>query len=415
MFATQAPTVWIISALAIGAILTRPWRIPEWVWACLGAAAIIASGAVRPDDAARAVGRGLPVYAFLIGITLLAEIARYERLFAWLARWALHAGRGSQPRLLGIVFGVGIVVTVFLSNDTTAIVLTPAVFAALARTDADPMPYLYACAFVANAASFVLPISNPANLVVFGRGLPPAGPWIAAFGIAAAAAIVLTFASLRVALASDLARNYRDVGADIDLTRGAKFAAVGITGAIAILLTAAGFGFNVGYAALTGAVFAIVVTTLPNRQAPAAVGRHVAWQVVPLVAGLFVIVEGLDRSGALDAARHLLLWAGSQGFVTGRFVLGAAIGAACNIFNNLPVALAAGYAIQSSPVSPPLARVAVVAVDLSPNLSVMGSLATLLWLIALRREGLEVTPLQFVRLGVLAVVPALAAAVLLVR
>ena len=415
MSTAQATGVWIISALAIGAILTRPWRIPEWVWACLGAIAIVASGAVRLGDAAGAVARGLPVYAFLIGITLLAEIARREHLFDWLARWALHAGRSSQGRLFAIIFGVGIVVTVFLSNDTTAIVLTPAVFAALARTDADPMPYLYACAFVANAASFMLPISNPANLVVFGHALPAAGPWIAAFGLAAVAAIVLTYLSLRLTLRGPLALGYRDTGADVKLTRGAEIAGFAIAGAIVILLTAAGLGFNVGYAALLAALLALAASAYGDRAAPKAVARHFAWQVVPLVAGLFVIVAGLDRSGALDAARHLLAWSGAQGFVTGRLALAAIIAAACNIFNNLPVALAAGYAIQSSPVSTSLAHAAVVAVDLSPNLSITGSLATLLWLIALRREGLEVTPLQFLRLGIVTVVPALVASVLLVR
>jgi arsenical pump membrane protein len=54
------------------------------------------------------------------------------------------------------------------------VVLTPAVYAATrAARVKEPLPYLLICAFIANAASFVLPISNPANLVVFGAHMPP--------------------------------------------------------------------------------------------------------------------------------------------------------------------------------------------------------------------------------------------------
>jgi arsenical pump membrane protein len=88
---------------------------------------------------------------------------------------------------------------------------------------------------------------------------------------------------------------------------------------------------------------------------------------------------------------------------------------ACNLFNNLPVALATGFALQSTPVATPLAHAALVAVDLGPNISVTGSLATLLWLIALRREGFAVGPLTFFRIGVAITIPALLVSVLLVR
>jgi alkylation response protein AidB-like acyl-CoA dehydrogenase len=51
-----------------------------------------------------------------------------------------------------------------------------------------------------------------------------------------------------------------------------------------------------------------------------------------------------------------------------------------------------------------------IGVDLGPNLSVTGSLATMLWLVALRREGEHVSALAFLRLGILVMPPALLAA-----
>jgi arsenical pump membrane protein len=129
--------------------------------------------AVPVAAALRAIARGTDVYLFLTGMMLLAELARHEGVFDWLAAIAVRAAKGSPARLFALLYGVGILVTVFLSNEATAVVLTPAVYAAVRKARADALSYLFICAFIANAASFVLPISNPANLVVYGSALPP--------------------------------------------------------------------------------------------------------------------------------------------------------------------------------------------------------------------------------------------------
>src|SRR5260370_25721920 len=129
---------------------------------------------------------------------VLAELARKEGLFDWLAVLAVRQARGSPRRLFGLVYVVGTVVTVFMSNDATAVVLTPAVYAAAKAAKAEPLPYLFICAFIANAASFVLPISNPANLVVFGSHMPPLAAWLAQVGLPSILALGATYGGLRV-------------------------------------------------------------------------------------------------------------------------------------------------------------------------------------------------------------------------
>ena len=385
------------------------------MWSLGGAALLVASGLLPWRDAFGAVARGGDVYAFLIGIMALAELARHQGLFAWLATHLLRAGRGSRARLFSLVYLLGTLVTIVLSNDTTAVVLTPAVFAALARTDGDPLPYLYACAFVANAASFVLPISNPANLVIFGHAMPSAIPWLGAFGLASLAAIALTYLSLFFWHRRGLARTYRFDDGEAALAPAQMRAAVAIAAATLGLIAAATFGYNVGYAALALAAAALAAIALRDRDAAGFVAKHLAWHVVPLVAGLFIIVAALDRAGVLDLARAAIVHAQSYGTIVGNLALGASVALASNVFNNLPVALASGYALQTMHALPHSVNATLVAVDLGPNLSITGSLATLLWIIALRRDGIEVTAWQFLRLGFVVVVPALVVALALVR
>ena len=153
---------WGIAVLATAGVILRPFNWPEFIWAVGGAVLLVASGLLPLQDALHGISKGTDVYLFLVGMMLLAELARKEGLFDWLAAHAAALAKGSPTRLFALVFAVGTGVTVFLSNDATAVVLTPAVAAVAKAAKADkPLPYLFICAFIANAASFVLPISNP--------------------------------------------------------------------------------------------------------------------------------------------------------------------------------------------------------------------------------------------------------------
>jgi arsenical pump membrane protein len=133
--------VWSVSGITILLIVSRPRRIPEAVWACSGALILVISGLIPGGRALHALGKGTDVYLFLTGMMLLSELARREGFFDWVAAIAVAAARGSRRRLFALVYIVGIVVTTFLSNDATAVVLTPAVLAEVKRACATPLPY----------------------------------------------------------------------------------------------------------------------------------------------------------------------------------------------------------------------------------------------------------------------------------
>src|SRR4051794_34174990 len=120
---------WLISAGTVAAVMLRPRRLSEALWATAGAALLVAAGLVSWPSARKAIGLGTDVYLFLAGMMWLAELARREGVFDYLAALAVRHAAGSAPRLFFGVYGLGVLVTVFMSNDATAVVLTPAVCA----------------------------------------------------------------------------------------------------------------------------------------------------------------------------------------------------------------------------------------------------------------------------------------------
>ena len=400
---------WLIAGLATLGVIVRPMGWPEAIWAVLGAAALVVFGLLTPQTALDGVLKGLDVYLFLVGMMLMSEVARKEGLFDWLAGIAVRAAQGSANRLFALVYAVGTVVTVFLSNDACAVVLTPAVYAAAkAARVRDPLPYLFICAFIANAASFVLPISNPANLVVFAEHMPPLTRWLAIFALPSLLAILATYAVLWLTQASTL--RTQEVATDVAPVRLSGTGAVagfGIVGTGGVLIAASAFGLDLGLPTFVAGLITTLVVLLLKRGGAVEVVKDVSWSVLPLVAGLFVLVESLEKTGVLALIADALKRAAEAAPTETAWGAGTLIAVACNLVNNLPAGLIAGAAVQAAHVSDKVAGAVLIGVDLGPNLSVTGSLATILWLTAIRREGQDVGFWRFLKLGLLVMPPAL--------
>lgn len=398
---------WVIAGSALALILVRPFRVNIAVWAIIGAVLLVATASVSVADAGAALVRGTNVYSFLIGMMGLAEFARIEGVFDWLAARAVKLARGSRARLFGLIYIVGVCTTALLSNDATIVVLTPAVIAALARIDAKPLPYLFACAFIANAASFVLPISNPSNLLVFAGHMPQLLTWLRWLALPSLAAVALTYAVLRFVFRHDLAGKARTLD-DREPPTPRAIASITLVLAAAVLVGVSSVGGPLGYATLAVAALALIVALATKFQQAGEMIRGISWPVIALTAALFVIVAAIDNAGAFAATRTLFARLPPLG-------IGATIAIATNLVNNLPVGLNIGETLST--IHPPqvVSYAALVGVNLGPNFSANGSLATILWLAILQRANIRVRAVDFFRIGLAATPLALAAALLAVR
>jgi arsenical pump membrane protein len=335
---TSGPHIatWLISACVVAGVILRPWKLPEALWALLGAAVLVLFSLISLQAAWTAVGNGTDVYLFLTGMMLLSELARHEGLFDWLAACAVERSRGSPKKLFGLVYGVGTVVTIFLSNDATAVVLTPAVYAAAAQAKAKPLPYLFVCAFIANAASFLLPISNPANLVVYGAHMPSLVKWLAEFGAASVVSILVTFVILRFLQRSELAGEIsRDIRVP-SLSLGGRLAAGGIAATALVLLVASGLDWQLGLPTFLAGLVTTVAVLLLKKMSPWTLVRDISWSVLPLVAGLFVLVEAIEATGVLEPLMDYLPAAAATRPDATAFGAGTVVAFVCNLANNLP-------------------------------------------------------------------------------
>lgn len=403
---------WIICGVSVAGVIIRPFNLLEAIWAVAGAVLLVILGLLTPEKALTGVAKGTDVYLFLIGMMLLAEVARKEGLFDWLAALATSHAKGSPRRLFLLTYGVGTVVTVFLSNDATAVVLTPAVAAAMrAAKVEEPLPYLLICAFIANAASFVLPISNPANLVIYGSAMPPLLVWLPRYILPSLLAVVATYLTLKWTQRRSFDQKIASSIVMPSLSGGGRVAALGIVATAVALLIASAMDIQLGLpTCIAGTATALaVIARNPGKALPTL--RDVSWSVIPLVAGLFVLVEALIDTGVIAMISGALRDLAQQSEIVAAWCAGLSVSIASNFANNLPVGLIAGSAVHDAHAAAKVTSAVLIGVDVGPNLSITGSLATILWLTALRRDGHHVGALKFLKIGAIVMPPALLLAI----
>ncbi len=258
----------VIVSISIALMVVRPREIAEAYWIGAGASLLVLLRLVTIGLVGKAIAQGTDVYLFLIGMMLISELARVHGVFDWISSVALSNAHGSNTRLFNLVYGIGIVTTAFMSNDATAVVLTPAILAVVNKAKVRPLPHLFACALIANAASFVLPISNPANLVVYNQGVPPLGSWMRSFGVPSVLSIVATYAALRWIFRKELRVGIEEVPSPAPLSADAKLVVWGVGLMVPVLLAASAMNRDLGLPTCLSSVVIAATVSMKAKSDP---------------------------------------------------------------------------------------------------------------------------------------------------
>ena len=392
----------LVFALTLALILIRPRGMNE-AWATvIGGGLMLLLKLETPAQALHSVVQGYDVLLFLLGLLILSDLLRASGFFEWAAILAARAAKGNGATLYRNVFLLGAVTTAFLSLDTTAVILTPVVLSFVGKLKLTSRPFLLACAFVANTGSLLLPVSNLTNLLFVSAFHGSFGKFLLTMALPQIAALCVNYWLFRRLFAADLPDTFDDqnlsepgdVIPDMPYFRGA----VGVL--VAVLI-----GYFVGsllhippyIIALTGCAV-LLAWGMKRRQVSLGIVKHISWPIFPFIIGLFIVVQGVENLGLASlAARGLAAVGHSPLALALTTAFGAGIGA--NIVNNIPMALLAISTLQHG-ASPLTQYSALLGCDLGPNLTVAGSLATMLVITSARKQGEDIGASDFFGAGV---------------
>lgn len=387
------PTVAAIGLLvgALSFAVVRPRGLAEALVAVPAAALAILIGLVPGTEALKEVKAMAPTVGFLAAVLVLARLAEEWNVFAYLGALAGKVGHTNPKHLLAVVFVNASVVTAVLSLDATVVLLTPVVLAAAIKAGARTRPHLYACTHLANSASLLLPVSNLTNLLAFDASGLSFGRFAALMALPWLAVITVEYVVFRRFFRHDLAATSRP--APQENVKAPKFALAVLAATLLGFAAADPLGIHPAFVALAGAV--VLAAPKLRKSKELVIAANPGFLAFVLALGVLVLAvrrQGLDELIAKAVPQDTSLLA---------LLAVAAIAAVlANLLNNLPATLVLLPAVQHEPA---LVLAMLIGVNVGPNLTYAGSLATLLWRRILHATGEPPLTRDFLKLGAISV------------
>jgi arsenical pump membrane protein len=401
----------VLAAVLLAAVLAfaivRPRGLPEAVAAVPAAIVVLLTGGISPATASAETLQLLPVVGFLAAVLVLSELCARDGLFEWAGQFMARRSHGEPQRLLVLVFAVAAVTTAVLSLDATVVLLTPVVFATAARVGVRPRPHVYACTHIANGGSLLLPVSNLTNLLAMsalGIGFAQFGlvmllPWLAV--------LVVEYLAFRWYFAGDLGLSAgagSDESAPVELPR---FSAAVVALTLVGFVMASFVHVEVAWVAAAGALVLSIRAVRAGRAGVRDVAGALNLPFLAFVIALGIVVKAVVDNGLAAMLATVAPQGNSLLALLGWAALAAVL---ANVVNNLPAVLILLPLAVGGGAGPALA--VLIGVNVGPNLTYVGSLATLLWRRIVHAHDHEAPLLEFTWLGLLATPVAIVAAVL---
>lgn len=396
----------VVTAYTLVLMLTRPRGIGEAWFAAAGAVALILFGALPIDAPLRALIQTWEVLVFLAGMMLVTGVVERAGVIDVIAERIARIC-GPNIRVLYIaMLALAAVVTATMSLDITIILVTPILFAITRRRRIDPVPFLFACAFVANIGSLMLPVSNLTNLLLVNRLAIPFASFVGVMWIpnlvALGTTLVIFLWLFRDQLRPDSASAFvaDETVPGVASTSWRTLVGIALIGVILGLLAAGFAGLPVWIPAATGAVLLVAAAVIARRIAVSDVVRDLSLSLFVFVIAMTMVVEAINTHvlGAVEVPVPATL----EGQIAAGVIM---MTLASNVINNVPATVIAGEVLMGMPAGPReiMAYAGLIGANIGPALTTYGSLATMLWLSIIRKRDVSVSAARYMRVSLLTV------------
>lgn len=350
----------------------------------------VATGVLPLAEAAELWERVWPILLFVAAVTVVTELAAEAGLFTAIAQLTARWGLGRAWLLWILVVLFATLSTIFLSLDTTAVLLTPVVIVLARHAGLNPLPFALTTVWLANTGSLLLPVSNLTNLLAqHAMGDPSPGEFAALTAAPAVVAVVVPAVAVFLIARRSLLVRYEPGEAEPIGDRVLFWWSAAV---VAALVPALVSGIAVWIPAVAAAV--VLITVFAVRRRSVLRFSLLPWQLILLASGLFLFIEALHAVG-LGALLSAVSGTGESPLDLLRLSLTGMVGA--NAIDNLPAYLALEPVANT-----PVRLVALlIGVNAGPLITPWASLATLLWHQRLSSLDVEIRWSRYVLLGLI--------------
>jgi arsenical pump membrane protein len=287
----------LIALLTLVGIMIRPYKISEAIIALSGAGLLLVLGLLSPAIALTTLLRDWNTFFFFLGMMSISILAEAAGLLDWLAIQAARLSGNSSRRLFLNTFLLGSLISI-----------------------------LFACTFIADTASFLLPVSNPINILVISQFPLPLLTFLRLLFLPSLIVIAINagvfyFLYRRQLQGSFDIKRLPALGETVKHQAYFRYTCVILSMVALAYIVAAAVQFPLSLVALGGALFLLVGALYWKQTSLSGTARQISWPIFGFMAGMFLVVQALESTGLTAQFGQLLLRA-SGGTIIGAVMVG---------------------------------------------------------------------------------------------
>ena len=438
---TQMHDILIIYTFTIFALTTlfimwRPRGINESIPAISGAILLFVAGVVPFYDIQQIFklvsGPSITIISTIVMCIVLESIG----VFRWAAVNIVNRAKGSGIKLFLYIMILCFLMTIFFNNDGSILITTPIIIHIVTMLHLKPhqkLPYLFAGVFIATSASLPIGVSNIANLIglkmvgldlisythfafvpsmigvitlslllylVFKKDIPQK---IATFNDSSIQFLISNQTSGTHSHPLSGTRQKPEI-INWSLFRVCIIIVVLIRGSYFILPT---YGIPIEGIAIAGAVILVVIRWISLKVGVLDVVKKAPWHILVFAFGMYVTVYALNNTGITVFFIELFEDLMKENVVFASFITGILVTVLSNLMNNLPSVMLGTLIITDMGLDLQTLQVSYIAIiigsDIGALLSPLGTLATLLWMFVLRKNGIRITWSTYFKVALLVI------------
>lgn len=404
-----------IFAATLFLVIRRPYRIGIGYSALAGAAVTIVLGLTTLGDIEIVWNIVWNATFTLVAIIIISLLFDEAGFFEYLASRIVRFSRGKSTRLFVFIILLGALTSAFFANDGTVLVLTPIVYSILVRMGASRdriLPFIMATGFIADTASLPLVVSNLVNIVSASYFHIPFLRYSAVMIIPDLAAISASILFLWIYFRKSIVFSYPErETVRIEDTSDPLLVRIALPfmAAIIVLYAVGGLaGIPVAFIAVPAAVVLVGIAASNRKVGIASVFRSAPWQIVLFSLGMYIVVFAMGRHGVTSALTFAIVHVNTLPAPLSVVLSGFLFAAIAATMNNMPSVMMVNLSLSQFGSGSILVYANALANDIGPKFTIIGSLATLLWLHSLERKGVgRISAWYYTKLGLFAGIPVL--------
>jgi Na+/H+ antiporter NhaD/arsenite permease-like protein len=289
-----------IFVVALGVIASE--RVERTTVALLGAVLVLVTQTLDQEQAVGAID--FNTIGLLAGMMIMVRLTETTGVYTWVA---IRAGQLSHGRPLLVVAALGAttaVLSAFLDNVTTVLLVVPITFLLADALDVDPVPLVIIEIIASNIGGTATLIGDPPNILIAGHtdlsfmafitNLAPIA--VVTFVVVTAALYLVYRSRLRIAPESRKRVMELDAARSIEDPEEAKRTVPILLATILLFFAHKALHLEPATVALAGASVMLLVTRQSVHDSLAAI----EWPTLFFLIGLFVMVGALEETGALE-------------------------------------------------------------------------------------------------------------------